>query len=479
MAANSLTLMGRLTNPLDQRLWSLFPFLANRWTLKGKAVGSDLGRGCFQFCFDYEEDLQKVLDNRPYHFDQWMIILQKWEPIISDSFPSKIPFWIELQGLPKHYWQPEMLKSIGEELGEILDMEITSSLVKIRILIDGLQPLVKETVVDFPDGSEAIVLLEYKNLKNHCHHCFCLSHEKKNCPGLREATELPGDDNSSRSQQHPRESSRNYYTPKDNFTAPRNQQGGPVKSDIPQTRNSSLKRKFSDRERMPNSYSAERSYNRNHHSSRAPQGRSADLYGRRPSRELSYSQHSNDINRSSHQSNFQWKEKSSPIPISPLEISNSSRTRRPPLERNISSMAPCSPPLRRLHSLEVVSHPLPIPTKEQVMGELREVTVQYTTCADPTESAARKQRVLQGEAKNLMNNTADQIIEAVVASLPSSLPLLPDNRSGDPMPDTVPIEELLIPSKEAEKVVKRGRGRPPLSNPAGKNTLKITGVKCQ
>jgi len=47
IAANSLTLMGRLTNPQDQRLWSLFPFLANRWTLKGKAVGSDLGRGCF------------------------------------------------------------------------------------------------------------------------------------------------------------------------------------------------------------------------------------------------------------------------------------------------------------------------------------------------------------------------------------------------------------------------------------------------
>jgi len=50
------------------------------------------------------------------------------------------------------------------------------------------------------------------------------------------------------------------------------------------------------------------------------------------------------------------------------------------------------------------------------MGEIREVTVQYTTCADPTESAARKQRVLQGEARNMMNNTADQIIEAAVAS---------------------------------------------------------------
>lgn len=94
IAANSLVLMGRLTNPSVQRLWSLFPYLSNRWNLKGKATGADLGRGRFQFSFEFEEDLKKVLDNRPYHFDQWMVILQKWEPIISEEFPSKIPFWI-------------------------------------------------------------------------------------------------------------------------------------------------------------------------------------------------------------------------------------------------------------------------------------------------------------------------------------------------------------------------------------------------
>jgi len=53
---NELTLMGRLTNPPAERLWSLFLFLANRWNLRGKAIGSDLGKCCFQFRFDYEED---------------------------------------------------------------------------------------------------------------------------------------------------------------------------------------------------------------------------------------------------------------------------------------------------------------------------------------------------------------------------------------------------------------------------------------
>ena len=41
--------------------------------------------------------------------------------------------------------------------------------------------------------------------------------------------------------------------------------------------------------------------------------------------------------------------------------------------------------------------PPPIPTTEEIMGELRDVTIQYINCNDPTESAARRHRVNQGE----------------------------------------------------------------------------------
>ena len=107
--------MDRLTNPSIQRLWSLFPFLSNRWN----------------------------------HYDQWMVILQKWEPTISDTFTSKIPFWIDIQGLPKHYWHQDMLKAIGVDLGEILDFEITNSSAKLKVFVDGLKSLVLDTMVDF------------------------------------------------------------------------------------------------------------------------------------------------------------------------------------------------------------------------------------------------------------------------------------------------------------------------------------------
>lgn len=96
-----------------------------------------------------------------------MVILQKWEPGISASFPSMIHFWIELKGLPKHYWIEEMLFTLGGELGEILDHEITLTTARIKIFTNGLKPLTMEAVVEFLDGSKALVTLDYKGLRNH------------------------------------------------------------------------------------------------------------------------------------------------------------------------------------------------------------------------------------------------------------------------------------------------------------------------
>ncbi|KAG7636000.1 hypothetical protein ISN45_At02g005150 [Arabidopsis thaliana x Arabidopsis arenosa] len=60
--------------------------------------------------------------------------------------------------------------------------------------------------------------------------------------------------------------------------------------------------------------------------------------------------------------------------------------------------------------------PPPIPTNDQIMGDLRDATLQYVRCADPTESAARKRRGIQGEEKGLMAETASIMLEAVIVS---------------------------------------------------------------
>lgn len=101
---HSLTLIGRVTNKSVQKVWSLILFFTEHWKTEFKPVGSGLGNGLFQFQFERETDLLAVLEQRPYHYARWMIILQRWEPTISPNFPSLILFWIKVQGLPVHLW---------------------------------------------------------------------------------------------------------------------------------------------------------------------------------------------------------------------------------------------------------------------------------------------------------------------------------------------------------------------------------------
>lgn len=146
---NSLTLIGRLTNPKEQRMWTL---------------------------------LRKVLDNRPYHFGYWMIILQRWEPVISSSFPSMIPFWIKIRGLPLHYWHKKVICEIGKDLGTLENHELTKTTARVQVSVDGLKNLIKDTIMDFESGEECVLTFEYERLENHCKLCGNLSHLMEDCP---------------------------------------------------------------------------------------------------------------------------------------------------------------------------------------------------------------------------------------------------------------------------------------------------------
>lgn len=111
-----------------------------------------------------------------------MVIIQRWEPVISNSFPSQIPFWVRIKGLPLHFWVDDMVRNIGKDLGEFQDHELTKTSARVKVLVDGLKPLTKEAIVEFDSGEESLIYLEYEKLENHCSLCYALSHLRKDCP---------------------------------------------------------------------------------------------------------------------------------------------------------------------------------------------------------------------------------------------------------------------------------------------------------
>ncbi|CAA7020955.1 unnamed protein product [Microthlaspi erraticum] len=86
-----LTLIGRTLHKEGRSIDALIKLLPKPkiWDVEGRAHGINLGNGRFQFDFDHEEDLNKVLDKRPWHFNRWSFALEKWEPFTREDFPTR------------------------------------------------------------------------------------------------------------------------------------------------------------------------------------------------------------------------------------------------------------------------------------------------------------------------------------------------------------------------------------------------------
>ncbi|XP_048634149.1 uncharacterized protein LOC125608214 [Brassica napus] len=180
---NKLTLIGRVTNPSIQKTRALVDFFLQQWNVVGRITGRDLGPTLFQFGFESERDLQTILAKAPFHFKNWMFILQRWEPVVSDSFPGRIPFWIRVHGIPLHYWIDETIEAIGAALGPIDDREVDKA--RLRVQVNGLKPLIMKMDLQLPSREIVEVELEYEKIVKHCFFCKSLDHEdseKRRCP---------------------------------------------------------------------------------------------------------------------------------------------------------------------------------------------------------------------------------------------------------------------------------------------------------
>ncbi|XP_048605824.1 uncharacterized protein LOC125583232 [Brassica napus] len=119
-----LTLIGRVFQVKSRSIDAMINLLPKPriWNVEGKVRGNNLGDGRFQFDFDKEEDLLKVLNKRPCHFNQWSFALERWEPCTREDFPNSIPFWISVKGVPVHFWNDGTFSEIAKALGKKLEV---------------------------------------------------------------------------------------------------------------------------------------------------------------------------------------------------------------------------------------------------------------------------------------------------------------------------------------------------------------------
>ncbi|KAG5373630.1 hypothetical protein IGI04_043051 [Brassica rapa subsp. trilocularis] len=318
-----------------------------------------------------------------------------------------------------------------------------NSSTRVRVHVDGLKPLIKESIIEFDSGEESLITLEYEKLETHCSKCASLLHARRNCPvkaesepSIQQLSRLSPIGESLRPEipRAPKEgtnsleeNSARATSDQQEFKVRRDRHGNPFgeristkQTRVPPPVNAVVTREIntqnwrsSKTQDEPQRYSSPQYTQNRQKPNRVPQ-RGRDLF---PQREQA-----------------QWRPRLVPAPEDPTN--HSRRQQVPTTPTNLNS-----------GNSQLSNGVSRVQTMEEVMEDLHHVTRQYLNCADPVEAAARKQRVMQSDANGDMEETA----AAIIASETRRHELSSQQRGMDSNPNTPPprrdytIQELLGP----------------------------------
>ncbi|KFK27532.1 hypothetical protein AALP_AA8G395600 [Arabis alpina] len=181
---NRKSLVVKLLNPKVQKTREISLALPKAWRLTESVTSTTLEYNSkVMFHFESEADLLSVLNQQPWTFKDWMLVIDRFsEDNENPNYLRFIDFWVEISGIPSNYRFDEVIEDIGALLGEVLEVDNRGP-VRARIRIDSSNELdfVREVIFG-SDGEAVEIRFVYDNLKMFCQACGSLTHHKAQCP---------------------------------------------------------------------------------------------------------------------------------------------------------------------------------------------------------------------------------------------------------------------------------------------------------
>ncbi|KAF4346482.1 hypothetical protein F8388_011450 [Cannabis sativa] len=135
-------------------------------------------------------DKIRILNGEPWHYFNQLILLHSPEHLhnVSPNDFSKAKFWVQVHRLPFLSKSRALAMKIGEWIGDYVDVyedslhEGWGSFIRVRVLIDISQPLMRGKLVTLPKiRDEHWLEFRYENLPIFCFHCGRIGHPFEKC----------------------------------------------------------------------------------------------------------------------------------------------------------------------------------------------------------------------------------------------------------------------------------------------------------
>ncbi|XP_018435701.1 uncharacterized protein LOC108807987 [Raphanus sativus] len=188
---NSTSLLGRLLNPECQPMAKMMDYMPTAWRVYGRVRGIALSRDRFQFIFQREEDLQTVLNDRPWSYNHWAMVLERWTADPGPDFLRFTPIWIRIKNIPSKFFTGDTMYKLASEIGHVEEIAYdpkvshTKDYIRALITFDTEKPAKESRKLTVSKDATVTIKFEYERIHKKCYHCFHLTHEKFRCPMLR------------------------------------------------------------------------------------------------------------------------------------------------------------------------------------------------------------------------------------------------------------------------------------------------------
>ena len=163
--------------------------LRKAWGLDKELQISEVGSNLFQFKFQSEYDLDRILRGGPWCFDNQLLMLTRWKAGMSakNVVLEHASMWIQIWGVPFDMMASKVAMEIGNKMGVVEDVERRrrtdeqNLFLRVKVALPISKPIRRGGFLMGLDGRRHWVDYKYERLPVFCHFCGVLGHDIRHC----------------------------------------------------------------------------------------------------------------------------------------------------------------------------------------------------------------------------------------------------------------------------------------------------------
>ncbi|XP_042942844.1 uncharacterized protein At4g02000-like [Carya illinoinensis] len=164
--------------------------MARIWRISKRAIFQEVERNVFVITFATHADKQRIMEGRPWLFDNALILLAHYDGALQ---PGAIKFnyetfWMQVHNLPLGYMTEEWGMQIGNSVGRTLEVDVENDgigwgkCLRVRVEIPLCKAIARGRFIRVK-GQKEWVHFRYEKLPKICFLCGWLVHGEGGCTG--------------------------------------------------------------------------------------------------------------------------------------------------------------------------------------------------------------------------------------------------------------------------------------------------------